>query len=134
MKERFYRFMAGRYGSDDLNKFLLIVFVAVFIISLFAKGTFRSLLSIVLLAIVFVSYFRMFSKNIYKRSSENAKYLSVRRNVFTKLKNVKERFVQRKDYKFFTCPSCKATLRVPKGHGKIKIVCRRCGNSFIGKS
>ena len=45
-----------------------------------------------------------------------------------------ERWVQRKDYKFFTCPSCKTTLRVPRGHGKIKIVCRKCGSSFTGKS
>ena len=33
-----------------------------------------------------------------------------------------------------TCPACKTTLRVPKGRGKIKIVCRKCGNSFMGKS
>ena len=46
----------------------------------------------------------------------------------------REKWVQRKDYKFFTCPSCKTTLRVPRGHGKIKIVCRKCGNTFTGKS
>ena len=33
-----------------------------------------------------------------------------------------------------TCPDCKTTLRVPRGHGKIKIVCRKCGNTFTGKS
>ena len=26
---------------------------------------------------------------------------------------------------------CRTLLRVPKGKGKIKIVCRKCGNSFI---
>ena len=51
-----------------------------------------------------------------------------------KLKALKERWVQRKDFKFFQCPSCHAVLRVPSGRGKIKIVCRKCGNTFIGKS
>ena len=47
---------------------------------------------------------------------------------------LKERWVQRRDYKFFTCPACRTTLRVPKGRGKIRIVCRKCGASFTGKS
>lgn len=54
--------------------------------------------------------------------------------LFKKLKGYKEMFVQRKDYKFFTCPYCRAMLRVPRGRGKIKIVCKKCGSSFIGKS
>ena len=71
---------------------------------------------------------------LYKRREENSRYLNLRYQVFAKLKALKERWVQRKDYKFFHCPSCHAVLRVPKGRGKIKIVCRKCGNSFIGKS
>lgn len=47
---------------------------------------------------------------------------------------IKERWKQRKDYKFFTCPSCKAVMRVPRGRGKIRIVCHKCGNTFMGKS
>lgn len=54
--------------------------------------------------------------------------------LFNRLKIVKEMFVQRKDYKFFACPYCRAMLRVPRGRGKIKIVCKKCGSSFIGKS
>ena len=46
----------------------------------------------------------------------------------------RERWVQRKDYKFFTCPSCRTTLRVPRGKGQIRIVCRKCGNTFTGKT
>ena len=46
----------------------------------------------------------------------------------------KERWQQRKEYKFFTCPACKTVLRVPKGEGKIKLVCRKCGTSFVKKS
>ena len=80
------------------------------------------------------AYFRMLSRNLYKRSEENGKYLRLRYKLMAELRVHRERWVQRKDYKFFTCPSCKTTLRVPRGHGKIKIVCRKCGSSFTGKS
>ena len=32
---------------------------------------------------------------------------------------------------FYRCPSCRTLLRVPRGKGKIKLVCRKCGTSFI---
>ena len=47
---------------------------------------------------------------------------------------LRERWKQRKDYKFFSCPSCRAVMRVPRGRGKIRIVCHKCGNTFTGKS
>ena len=49
-------------------------------------------------------------------------------------RGLRERWSQRRDYKFFRCPSCRTLLRVPKGKGKIKVVCRKCGNSFIKKT
>ena len=76
----------------------------------------------------------MFSRDLIRRSDENAKYFRIREHFLGMIRVRKEQWVQRKDYKFFVCPACKATLRVPKGRGKIKIVCRKCGNSFMGKS
>ena len=35
MKEKFYRFMQGRYGIDQLNSFLMIVCVICFIVNMF---------------------------------------------------------------------------------------------------
>ena len=76
----------------------------------------------------------MFSRNIYKRQAENAKYLKAKFRLTNGLRLRKERWSQRRDYKFFTCPACHTTLRVPRGKGKINIVCRKCGNSFQGKT
>ena len=87
----------------------------------------------VLLLLVCI-YFRMFSRNLYRRREENGKFMRVKYRASAWLRVRHERWVQRKDYKFFTCPSCRTTLRVPRGHGKIKIVCRKCGSSFTGKS
>ena len=127
-------FMIGRNGNDDLNRFLLgldIVFILLAVIFRNAVARIFSSLAIILLVWI---YYRMFSKDLTRRNTENAKYLRTREQVFGYFRLRKEQWVQRKEYKFFVCPACKATLRVPRGRGKIKIVCKKCGNSFMGKS
>ncbi len=134
MRERLARFMAGRHGNDQLNGFLLIVEMVLLLAAVLFNGSigkFLYPLAVVLLAYV---YFRMLSRNIPRRQEENGKFMRLRFKVSAAFKVRRERWVQRKDYKFFTCPSCHTTLRVPRGQGKIKIVCRKCGNSFLGKS
>ncbi len=135
MRERFARFMAGRNGNDQLNLFLLGVAVVLAVISAFFRsGGFGSFLSVVVLALLAYVYFRMLSRNVYRRREENGKFMRFRYNMEGRLRAAKERWVQRKDYKFFSCPSCHTNLRVPRGKGKIKIVCRKCGTSFMGRS
>lgn len=126
--------MIGRNGNDQLNLFLLISSVVLLIVGSFTGGILRGIFRLAAFACLAFTYYRMLSKNVYKRREENGRYLQIRYRVFAKLKALKERWVQRKDYKFFQCPSCHAVLRVPRGRGKIKIVCRKCGNTFIGKS
>ena len=87
-----------------------------------------------MLALLVYIYFRMFSRNITKRREENGKYIRLRYRIDAAYRVRRERWVQRKDYKFFTCPSCRTTLRVPRGKGQIRIVCRKCGNTFTGKT
>ena len=126
--------MAGRNGNDQLNVFLLILDVALLVLTgIFSRGK-GSLLYILAIILLFVIYFRMFSRNLYRRREENGKYLRMKYNAQAALRVRRERWVQRKDYKFFTCPACRAALRVPRGRGKLKIVCRKCGTSFFGKS
>ena len=135
MRERFARFMAGRYGTDQLNKFLSIVSLVFMVAAVVFNGTrISQLIWIIAFVLLVIVYVRMLSRNVYKRSDENNRFLRIRYSAAGKLKMLHERWVQRKDYKFFTCPSCHTTLRVPRGHGKIKIVCRKCGSSFTGKS
>ena len=141
MRERFLRFMArvrertaafmiGRYGNDPLNNAILIASLVLLLLSSFVGGLFFPFALVLLV----LSYVRMFSRNIYKRRDENEKYLRFRAKVVSQFNMLKERWKQRKEYKFFTCPSCHTNLRVPRGRGKIKIVCRKCGHSFVGKS
>lgn len=134
MKEKLARFMVGRNGNDQLNHFLLGLALALLVIAAIFKDSFGSITYILVFALLGYAYFRMFSRNVYKRREENGKYMRARYRFSAAVKLRKEQWIQRKDYKFFTCPSCRTTLRVPRGHGKIKIVCRKCGNSFTGKS
>ena len=134
MKERIAKFMAGRYGNDQLGRALLVVdLILLLLATIFSKSVGGLLLPLALILLGYM-YFRMLSRNIYKRQEENGKYLRLKYQVTSKFNVLRERWKQRKEYKFFTCPSCHASLRVPRGRGKIKIVCRKCGNSFEGKS
>ncbi len=37
-------------------------------------------------------------------------------------------------YKIFRCPDCKQKLRVPRGKGKINIICKNCGTEFVKRT
>lgn len=134
MREKIARFMAGRNGNDQLNRFLLLVDIVLLLIAaIFKDGIGRYVYPFVFVLLAY-AYFRMLSRNVYKRREENGKYIRARYKVSAALRVRHERWVQRKDYKFFTCPACRTTLRVPRHKGKINIVCKKCGNSFTGKT
>ena len=126
--------MIGRNGQDQLNIFLLFAaLVSMLLGAVVGKGV-GSFLNGLALALLIFSWFRMLSKNLSRRRAENAQYLRRRYQVTGWFRKQKTRWDQRRDYRFFTCPSCHTTLRVPKGRGKIRIVCRKCGSSFTRKS
>ena len=135
VKEKLTRFMSGRNGNDDLNRFLLLCDVVLLLLGTVLSRWIGRICYPLVLILLIVIYYRMFSRNIYKRADENNYYLRKKMKALSWFRLRKEQWVQRKEYKFFKCPSCKTTLRVPRNAGKkIKIVCRKCGHSFIGKS
>ena len=123
--------MAGRYGVDELSKFLNIVLLVLLILSIFIRS---GILYLLALGILIYSYFRMFSKNISKRYEEKQKFVNFRYRSVVKWNNFKKRFAQRKEYRFYHCPQCKQTVRVPRGRGKICITCPKCRTEFVKKS
>ena len=136
MKEKFNKFMYGRYGNDELNQFLFKLVIGSLIISLFTKGiTYISeIFYYISICLAISVYYRIFSKNIGKRLSERDSYLSYRSKFKAKQEKRKRQQAQRKSYAFFKCPSCKQKVRVPKGKGKISIHCPKCGVDFNKKS
>ena len=134
MRQRLAQFMAGRNGNDQLNVFLLVIDIILVLIGTIAGGKAGAIIYILVLVLLVLIYFRMLSRNLYRRREENGKFMRVKYKVSAWLRVRRERWVQRKDYKFFTCPSCRTALRVPRGKGQIRIVCRKCGNTFTGKT
>lgn len=132
MKEKMYRFMQGRYGNDGLNRFLLIVIFICFILSLFSGRV--GIFHIIGTASLIYLYFRMFSKNIYKRRAENAVYLKYEYKVKQFFATFKRDMKQRKTHHIYRCPSCKQKIRIPRGKGRIEIRCPKCSTTFIKKS
>ena len=130
MKEKFYRFMQGRYGSDQLSRFLMFLVVVSLVLSLFGLRIFY----VLGIALLVYSYFRIFSKNIYKRRAENTAYLQFEYKVRQRFATWKRDMQQRKTHHIYRCPSCKQKIRVPRGKGRIEIRCPKCNQTFIKKS
>jgi len=123
--------MSGRYGPDHLAIALIVLS---FIISLL-----YAILGVI--ALLYISYiifgvvlFRMLSRNIHRRRAENDKFIRYWWPVRTKIKRRFESIRQRRTHKFFKCPNCKNTLRIPKGKGKLQVTCPKCGNRFMKKT
>jgi len=124
------RFMVGRYGTDQLNNTMVILYLALYLISIITRW---SVLYWVALVLVFVSLFRCLSRQIDRRRAENARFLQLVGHMKRKLKNFKVR-VRDKDHRYFKCPNCKQQMRVPRGKGRITVHCRSCGATFEEKS
>ena len=130
-RDKLQRFMLGRYGSDNCNRFLLIVALALLVLSMLLRNQLLSLLAWVL---VLLAWFRMFSRNIARRRQENLLYLRYHEQVRRYLAYQRSRWRDRKTHRDFSCPRCHAHLRVPKGRGRISIRCNRCGHEFERKT
>lgn len=131
MKEKFYRFMQGRYGSDELSKFLTGVSMALIILNLITRNGIFNLLFWVCL---FYSYFRMFSKNYSVRYAENQKFLALKNQFKYKWERNKNLRDQKKIYRIYSCPYCKQKIRIPKGKGTIIVTCPKCKQEFGKRS
>lgn len=134
MKQKFAKFMYGRYGMDELSKFLSYVGLILLLLSVFLGQTVRTAAFVIAVLIIGATYFRTFSKKYEKRRAENVKFLAFKKPVSDFFKLRRDMWKQRKTFKFFKCPSCKAVLRVPKGKGKIRVVCKKCGTAFEKKT
>jgi len=112
--------MYGRYGSDRLNLVLLCCALVLSLLSSFIRGI--EFLVIFSYALLLWTIYRMFSRNIAARQREAAAY-----NRFKKF------FTDRQN-RYYACPSCGQTVRVPRKKGRISIKCPRCGQRFEKKT
>ena len=117
------KFMYGRYGNDKLNMFLLILGVILCVISLFIPNPVADLVLTLLSYVLLIwAIFRSMSRNTHRRYQENRRFLSIK----NRLKD--------RSHRYFKCPKCRQSVRVPKHKGKIAITCPKCKERFIRKT
>lgn len=128
IRSALYRFMYGRYGADTLGNCLFITYFVMIILQTFLaffikSPIFHLIWQTVAYAAGILAICRMLSRKLEKRRRENQRFVG-----FFKL--TKNKFKDRKTHVYRTCPSCKATLRLPRAKGEHTVVCPRCKNRF----
>lgn len=132
MRKWLAKIMVGRYGVDQLTNFLLICSVVVLLIGTLFLGSFlHTVLLVLAVALLVFGYWRIFSRKTSQRYQENQKYLRLRNRVTGRFRTLRDRARQRRTHRFFKCPQCGVTVRVPRGKGKIKIACPKCHATFV---
>ena len=117
------RVMAGRNGVDKLNSALLWISLIIVVLGMFMPFVaVRLMMTTVSYGLMFLAIFRTFSRNTYKRYQENRRYLAF----ISKLKD--------RQHRYYRCPRCRQSVRVPRGKGKIAISCPKCREKFIKKT
>ena len=124
------RLMYGRYGTDQLNLFLMGVYLLLYLVFALTRVTLLYWVSFVLLI---WSLLRTLSRNMERRRMENARFMRLAGPVLSWLR-LRRTIRRDKEHVYFKCPSCGQQLRVPRGKGKITVTCRGCGASFEEKS
>lgn len=129
LSEKLRRMMAGRYGVDAFSRFL----AALALVLVLANIYFQSFLGTIALILLILVYARAFSRDYAKRSRENARFLAWFAPIIRFYNRLRTRFTDR-EHRYLRCPKCKERLRVPRGKGKIRITCPKCGESFERKT
>jgi len=123
IRQALQRFMAGRYGTDKLNTYILGLGLILCLVSMFVPVTAVNLvLTAISYALMIWAIFRTLSRNTYRRYQENRRFLMF----FDRIKD--------REHRYFDCPKCRQLVRVPRGKGKIMITCPKCGEKFTKRT
>ncbi len=122
-------FMTGRYGMDQLNVTLMVLYIILYIVFVFTRLAVLNVIALVLLVVIL---WRMLSRNIPRRRAENGKFLQIVRPIGRSFSRCRSR-MQDREHRYFKCPNCGQQMRVPRGKGRITVHCRTCGASFEKK-
>lgn len=137
MRDKFNKFMQGRYGVDDFSRFTMGAALVLIILAMFANifsRTAGSTLDILGVAAIVYAYIRIFSRNIQQRYAENQKFLQMTAKFRFRFNKEKNLMKQRKTHHIYSCPGCGQKIRIPKGKGKIEIECPKCHTKFVKRS
>ena len=126
------QFMMGRNGSDLICRVCLFAALGLLIVSMFVRPA-SLVLTLIALGLLVYNFFRMFSRNVTRRWAEVQafeRFIGIFTGFFKNL----SRQSKDKTHRYYRCPNCSQTVRVPKGKGRISITCPKCSTQFIKKT
>lgn len=126
---KFQKFMYGRYGSDALSRFILILAFVLMIGAYFLWYLYPFVI-----ALLAWNLFRCFSKNTNARYKELCIYAKIKDKLLKRIRLYKNMWLNRKTVKYVKCKGCKTYIRLPRGKGKIQFTCPNCNSKFITKT
>lgn len=127
---KIYKFMDGRYGIDELYKFLLIICTILILLNTIIKS---KIIDIIELIILIISTIRFLSKNKSKRQKENQIYIKIKNKIIKYYQYQKKRHQDHNTHIYRKCPKCKQKIRLPLKKGKHTVKCPNCQHHFIVK-
>ena len=143
-KRKFNEFMSRRNGPDTLSRDALIVAVVMLLLTVFVSDGLAAAFNFIGIVSLAYSYWRLFSSKVVERRRENDAYLTKRRELLSKFKAPFKKAAKKgqkaaeqakdKEHRYFDCPACGQSVRVPKGAGKIRVTCPKCGEKFERKA
>lgn len=130
-KYRMAQWMMGRYGVDSFMRALVVFACVLIVINFFVNSGIISTLSF---AIMIYALFRCYSKNIPARRRELEAFERVMKKPKAWWRLTNKRYENRHTTIYFKCKGCGAMLNIPKGKGKLRVTCPKCGTVVEKKS
>lgn len=133
LKYRLQQFMYGRYGYDELSRFVSILGLVLLFLAFIP---YLRILYYFALILLIWTWYRAFSRNVYRRQAERQKYLELKYRAAQRFSLRRNMWRDRKTHKYYRCPYCKAAVRIRRpGRGKtISISCPKCVREFSKKT
>ena len=124
--------MVGRYGTDELNRFLLTAVLVMILGNVFARNRLVFWLEAICLILC---YFRMFSRNTGRRFQENPGVSALALLCGGMVPESEVPDTGRTQVQDFQMPGLRAEdPDFPRGHGKDSDPLPKCGREFFGRS
>lgn len=129
--QKLANFMYGRYGLDNLGRFLIVIYIMLAIANIFVIGHIADIILYgVQMLLLVVILLRVLSRNTYARQRENNFYLKTFGRLTPNFKLLFRRIKDIGKKRYRRCPNCKSVARLPIRRGHHSVKCPNCRQQY----
>lgn len=124
--------MAGRYGTDTLNRFLLALYLLLWLVGLFLRGRPAQVLYLLSVLVLAYTLYRFLSRDLTRRAAENERFIRLcgRSGLHGWAAPAAHPPAGYQPLPLPPLPRCSAWLRLPIHRGRRTVTCSRCHTQF----